>query len=58
VPALLALPWVCTHAWTWPALPIRYIVPVTGGGGGDLVVGTVTECRTSIVRDRTIEFDT
>ncbi len=40
-PALLAAPWV--HGQAFPAKPIRYIVPVSAGGGSDLVGRTVTE---------------
>ncbi len=40
-PALLAAPWA--HAQAFPAKPIRYIVPVSAGGGSDLVGRTVTE---------------
>ena len=43
VPAGLALPWVRARAQTFPAKPIRYIVPVAAGGGSDLVGRTVTE---------------
>ena len=31
------------HAQTYPATPIRYIVPVSAGGGSDMVGRTVTE---------------
>ena len=31
------------HAQTYPAKPIRYIVPVSAGGGSDMVGRTVTE---------------
>lgn len=40
-PALLAAPWA--QAQAYPAKPIRYIVPVSAGGGSDLVGRTVTE---------------
>ena len=40
-PALLAAPWV--RAQAFPAKPIRYIVPVSAGGGSDLVGRTVTD---------------
>lgn len=44
---LLAAPLVCAHpglfAQTYPARPIRYIVPVVAGGGSDFVARTVTE---------------
>ena len=43
VPAGLALPSVRARAQTFPAKPIRYIVPVAAGGGSDLVGRTVTE---------------
>src|SRR5918993_3693614 len=44
---LLATPLLCTNpglfAQTYPARPIRYIVPVVAGGGSDFVARTVTE---------------
>jgi tripartite-type tricarboxylate transporter receptor subunit TctC len=40
-PAALAAPWV--RAQAFPARAIRYIVPVSAGGGSDLVGRTVTE---------------
>ncbi len=44
---LLAAPLLCTNtglfAQTYPARPIRYIVPVVAGGGSDFVARTVTE---------------
>ena len=43
LPSALALPWVRAQAQTFPAKPIRYIVPVAPGGGSDLVGRTVTE---------------
>ena len=48
-PAALALPWAPARAQTqaqaqaYPTRPIRYIVPVSAGGGSDLVGRTVTE---------------
>jgi tripartite-type tricarboxylate transporter receptor subunit TctC len=38
-----ALVWPTARAQTFPARPIRYIVPVAAGGGSDLVGRTVTE---------------
>ena len=40
-PLLLAPAWL--HAQSYPAKPIRYIVPVAPGGGSDMVGRTVTE---------------
>jgi tripartite-type tricarboxylate transporter receptor subunit TctC len=40
-PAALAAPWV--RAQAFPARALRYIVPVSAGGGSDLVGRTVTE---------------
>jgi tripartite-type tricarboxylate transporter receptor subunit TctC len=44
---LLATPLLCINpglfAQTYPARPIRYIVPVVAGGGSDFVARTVTE---------------
>jgi len=40
-PAALATPWV--HAQAFPNKAVRYIVPVSAGGGSDLVGRTVTE---------------
>ena len=44
---LLAAPLLCTNpglfAQTYPARPIRYIVPVVAGGGSDFVARTVTD---------------
>ena len=45
-PAALALPWTHVHSQAQAAFPsrsIRYIVPVSAGGGSDLVGRTVTE---------------
>jgi tripartite-type tricarboxylate transporter receptor subunit TctC len=41
--AALALPATASHAQSFPARPIRYIVPVAAGGGSDLIGRTVTE---------------
>ena len=45
--ALAALPvglvWPSAHAQAFPSRPLRYIVPVSAGGGSDLVGRTVTE---------------
>lgn len=41
-PALIALPQLA-HAQAFPNKPIRYIVPVSAGGGSDMVGRTVTE---------------
>ena len=38
-----ALAWPIAQAQTFPARPVRYIVPVAAGGGSDLVGRTVTE---------------
>jgi tripartite-type tricarboxylate transporter receptor subunit TctC len=42
-PALLTLPGLSRAQSTYPAKPIRYIVPVAAGGGSDMVGRTVTE---------------
>jgi len=42
-PAEWALPGLNVRAQSFPAKPIRYIVPVSAGGGSDLVGRTVTE---------------
>ena len=44
-PALLAWlgPAGKLHAQSYPGKPIRYIVPVSAGGGSDMVGRTVTE---------------
>ena len=42
-PALLGLPGLAQGQATYPAKPIRYIVPVSAGGGSDMVGRTVTE---------------
>jgi tripartite-type tricarboxylate transporter receptor subunit TctC len=42
-PALLTLPGLSMAQSTYPAKPIRYIVPVAAGGGSDMVGRTVTE---------------
>lgn len=41
-PAALALPGLA-FAQSWPAKPIRYIVPVSAGGGSDMIARVVTE---------------
>ncbi|CAN7691558.1 tripartite tricarboxylate transporter substrate binding protein [Variovorax sp. LjRoot290] len=41
-PALIGLPRLA-HAQAYPNKPIRYIVPVSAGGGSDMVGRTVTE---------------
>ena len=53
-PAALALPWV--HAQAFPARALRYIVPVSAGGGSDLVGRTLTE-RWARVLGQTIVVD-
>ena len=42
-PALLGLPALAWAQTAFPAKPIRYIVPVSAGGGSDMVGRTVTE---------------
>lgn len=42
-PALLGLPGLTQAQAIYPAKPIRYIVPVSAGGGSDMVGRTVTE---------------
>ena len=42
-PALLGLPGLAQAQTAYPAKPIRYIVPVSAGGGSDMVGRTVTE---------------
>ena len=42
-PALLGLSGLTQAQATYPAKPIRYIVPVSAGGGSDMVGRTVTE---------------
>ena len=42
-PALLGLPSLAQAQAGYPAKPIRYIVPVSAGGGSDMVGRTVTE---------------
>lgn len=42
-PALLALPGLAFAQSAYPSKPIRYIVPVSAGGGSDMVGRTVTE---------------
>lgn len=42
-PALLALPGLAWAQPAYPSKPIRYIVPVSAGGGSDMVGRTVTE---------------
>ncbi len=42
-PAALALPWVHAQTAAFPSKPFRYIVPVSAGGGSDLVGRTLTE---------------
>lgn len=42
-PALLTLPGLSRAQSTYPAKPIRYIVPVAAGGGSDMIGRTVTE---------------
>jgi tripartite-type tricarboxylate transporter receptor subunit TctC len=42
-PALLALPGLALAQPAYPSKPIRYIVPVSAGGGSDMVGRTVTE---------------
>ena len=42
-PALLGLPDLTQAQAAYPAKPIRYIVPVSAGGGSDMVGRTVTE---------------
>lgn len=42
-PALICVPHVAWAQAAYPARPIRYIVPVTAGGGSDTVGRTVTE---------------
>ena len=42
-PALLGLPGLALAQASYPAKPIRYIVPVVAGGGSDMVGRTVTE---------------
>ena len=41
--ASLGVPWVSAQAQSFPARPLKYIVPVAAGGGSDLVGRTVTE---------------
>jgi tripartite-type tricarboxylate transporter receptor subunit TctC len=40
--AVLGMPWLA-HAQSWPAKPIRYIVPVAPGGGNDMIARVVAE---------------
>jgi tripartite-type tricarboxylate transporter receptor subunit TctC len=42
-PALLTLPGLAQAQAAYPSKPIRYIVPVSAGGGSDMVGRTVTE---------------
>ncbi len=42
-PTLLGLPGLALAQASYPAKPIRYIVPVVAGGGSDMVGRTVTE---------------
>ena len=42
-PALLGLPGLALAQAAYPSKPIRYIVPVSAGGGSDMVGRTVTE---------------
>ena len=42
-PAALALPWVHAQTAAFPNKALRYIVPVSAGGGSDLVGRTLTE---------------
>ena len=42
-PVFLGLPGLAPAQATYPAKPIRYIVPVVAGGGSDMVGRTVTE---------------
>ena len=42
-PTLLTLPGLSKAQSTYPAKPIRYIVPVAAGGGSDMIGRTVTE---------------
>jgi tripartite-type tricarboxylate transporter receptor subunit TctC len=42
-PALLGLPGLSLAQTAYPSKAIRYIVPVSAGGGSDMVVRTVTE---------------
>ncbi|MDP1743009.1 tripartite tricarboxylate transporter substrate binding protein [Polaromonas sp.] len=42
-PALLGLPGLARAQAAYPSKPIRYIVPVSAGGGSDMVGRTVTE---------------
>ena len=42
-PALFGLPSLAQAQASYPAKPIRYIVPVSAGGGSDMVGRTVTE---------------
>ncbi len=42
-PALVAAPHVVLAQTAYPSKPIRYIVPVSAGGGSDMVGRTVTE---------------
>jgi tripartite-type tricarboxylate transporter receptor subunit TctC len=55
-PALLAAPWVLAQSQAFPARSLRYIVPVSAGGGSDLVGRTVTE-RWARVLNQTIVVD-
>ena len=43
VPVLVIAPELAQSQTTYPAKPIRYIVPVAAGGGSDMVGRTVTE---------------
>ncbi|WP_309678394.1 tripartite tricarboxylate transporter substrate binding protein [Polaromonas sp.] len=43
-PALLCAPRLARAQAAYPARPIRYIVPVVPGGGGDMVARTLAEC--------------
>ena len=42
-PALVLSPGLAFSQTAYPAKPIRYIVPVSAGGGSDMVGRTVTE---------------
>ncbi len=55
-PALLALPELAWSQPAYPSKPIRYIVPVSAGGGSDMVGRTVTE-RWGKLLNQTIVVD-
>jgi tripartite-type tricarboxylate transporter receptor subunit TctC len=55
-PACLALPGLAWAQTAYPSKPIRYIVPVSAGGGSDMVGRTVTE-RWGKVLNQTIIVD-